>query len=387
MFYSCLTEGFSLIAYLDNSATTKVCKEAVAAMCDCMENSWGNPSSLHIVGINAFNVLEDARETVAKALGCQKKEIFFTSGGTEANNLAIKGAVDKNKRRGRKIITSSIEHPSVMNVMDKLERDGFEVVRLICDENARVKTEDLEREIDENTILVSLMAVNNEVGSIQPFDKVKNIINRNGSPALLHVDAVQAFGKIPLKPSAAGIDLMTVSSHKVHGPKGVGALYIKDGVRITPVTLGGEQEKQIRPGTEAMPAIAGFAEAVRQLPNINGQLKKMTSIRNDFLIKLKAVEGVCINSTEDALPYIVNISVPGLRSEPMLNLLSDMGVCVSSGSACAKGHKSYVLEALGLDNGRIDSALRISMSRYTTEEELDLFIKGIQTAQKVLRRR
>ena len=387
MFYSCLTEGFSLIAYLDNSATTKVCKEAVAAMCDCMENSWGNPSSLHIVGINAFNVLEDARETVAKALGCQKKEIFFTSGGTEANNLAIKGAVDKNKRRGRKIITSSIEHPSVMNVMDKLERDGFEVVRLICDENARVRIEDLEREIDENTILVSLMAVNNEVGSIQPFDKVKNIINRNGSPALLHVDAVQAFGKIPLKPSTTGIDLMTVSSHKVHGPKGVGALYIKDGVRITPVTLGGEQEKQIRPGTEAMPAIAGFAEAVRQLPNINGQLKKMTSIRNDFLLKLKAVEGVCINSTEDALPYIVNISVPGLRSEPMLNLLSDMGVCVSSGSACAKGHKSYVLEALGLDNGRIDSALRISMSRYTTEEELDLFIKGIQTAQKVLRRR
>ncbi len=376
-----------MIAYLDNSATTKVCREAVSKMCDCMENNWGNPSSLHIMGINAFNILEEARETLAKALGCQKKEIFFTSGGTEANNLAIKGAVSKNRRKGRKIITSSIEHPSVMNVMDMLERDGFEVVRLICDESARVRLEDLEREIDENTILVSLMAVNNEVGSIQPFDKVKSIINKKGSPALLHVDAVQAFGKIPLKPSAMGIDLMTVSSHKIHGPKGVGALYIKDGVRINPVTLGGEQEKQIRPGTEAMPAIAGFGEAIKQLPNINGQLKKMTTLRNDFLLKLEAVEGVCINSTEDALPYIVNISVPGLRSEPMLNLLSDMGVCVSSGSACAKGHKSYVLEALGLDNGRIDSALRISMSRYTTEEELDLFIKGIQTAQKVLRRR
>jgi len=376
-----------LIAYLDNSATTKVCREAVSKMCDCMENNWGNPSSLHFMGINAFNILEEARETLAKALGCQKKEIFFTSGGTEANNLAIKGAVSKNRRKGRKIITSSIEHPSVMNVMDKLERDGFEVVRLICDENARVRLEDLEREIDENTILVSLMAVNNEVGSIQPFDKVKSIINKKGSPALLHVDAVQAFGKIPLKPSAMGIDLMTVSSHKIHGPKGAGALYIKDGVRINPVTLGGEQEKQIRPGTEAMPAIAGFGEAIKQLPNINGQLKKMTTLRNDFLLKLEAVEGACINSTEDALPYIVNISVPGLRSEPMLNLLSDMGVCVSSGSACAKGHKSYVLEALGLDNGRIDSALRISMSRYTTEEELDLFIKGIQTAQKILRRR
>lgn len=376
-----------MTAYLDNSATTKVCKEAIDKMCDCMENNWGNPSSLHMVGINAYNALEEAREAVAKALSCQKKEVFFTSGGTEANNLAINGAVQKNKRIGKKIVTSSIEHPSVINVMDKLEKDGFQVVRLECDEGARVRIEDLEKEIDENTILVSVMAINNEVGSVQPFDKIKSIIKRNNSPALLHVDAVQAFGKIPLKPSTMGIDLMTVSSHKIHGPKGVGALYIRDGIKIIPVTLGGEQEKQIRPGTEAMPAIVGFGEAIRQLPNINEQLKKMSTLRNDFLLKLNAIEGVCINSTEDALPYIVNISVPGLRSEPMLNLLSDMGVCVSSGSACAKGHKSYVLEALGLDNGRIDSALRVSMSRYTTEEELDLFIKGIQTAQKVLRRR
>lgn len=376
-----------MTAYLDNSATTKVCKEAIDSMCQCMENNWGNPSSLHIMGVNAYTALESSREALAKALGCQKKEIFFTSGGTEANNLAVKGVAEKNKRMGNKIITSSIEHPSVMNVMDKLEKDGFQVIRLECDENAKVRIEDLEREIDSNTILVSIMAVNNEVGSIQPFDKIKNIIKRNNSPALLHVDAVQAFGKIMLKPTSMGIDLMTVSSHKIHGPKGVGALFIKDGTKITPQTLGGEQEKQIRPGTEAMPAIVGFGEAVKQLPNINEQLKKMTILRNDFLLKLNDIQGVFINSTEDALPYIVNISVPGLRSEPMLNLLSDMGVCVSSGSACAKGHKSYVLEALGLDNSRIDSALRISMSRYTTEEELDLFIKGIQTAQKVLRRR
>lgn len=376
-----------MTAYLDNSATTKVCKESIDSMCQCMENNWGNPSSLHIMGVNAYTALESSREALAKALGCQKKEIFFTSGGTEANNLAVKGVAEKNKRIGNKIITSSIEHPSVMNVMDKLEKDGFQVVRLECDENAKVKIEDLEREIDSNTILVSIMAINNEVGSIQPFDKIKNIIKRNNSPALLHVDAVQAFGKIMLKPTSMGIDLMTVSSHKIHGPKGVGALFIKDGTKITPQTLGGEQEKQIRPGTEAMPAIVGFGEAVKQLPNINEQLKKMTILRNDFLLKLNDIQGVFINSTEDALPYIVNISVPGLRSEPMLNLLSDMGVCVSSGSACAKGHKSYVLEALGLDNSRIDSALRISMSRYTTTEELDLFIKGIQTAQKVLRRR
>ncbi len=376
-----------MTAYLDNSATTKVCDEAIDKMCRVMKDSWGNPSSSHFVGIKAYEELESARQAVAQALSCQPKEIYFTSGGTESNNLALKGVADKMKRRGNKIVTTAIEHPSVENTAKKLKEQGFDVVFLKPDNNAVISLDDLEREIDENTILVSVMAVNNEVGSIQPYDKIKSIIKRKNSPALLHVDAVQAFGKIVLKPKSDGIDLMTVSSHKIHGPKGVGALYISDTVRINPVTTGGEQEKKIRPGTEAMPAIAGFGEAVRQLGNINGQLKKTTSLRNDFVLKLKGMDGISINSPDNALPYIVNISVDGLRSEPMLNLLSDMGVCVSSGSACAKGHKSYVLEALGLSNERVDSALRISLSRYTTEEELDLFIKGIQTAQKVIRRR
>lgn len=376
-----------MTAYLDNSATTKVCDEAIEKMCSVMRDSWGNPSSSHFVGIEAYEELESAREAVAKALSCQPKEIYFTSGGTESNNLAIKGVADKMKRRGKKMITTAIEHPSVENTVRKLKDEGFDVVMLKPDENAKISLESLESEIDGDTILVSVMAVNNEVGSIQPYDKIKNIIKRKNSPALLHVDAVQAFGKIVLNPKRDGIDLMTVSSHKIHGPKGAGALFVSENVRINPVTTGGEQEKQLRPGTEAMPAIAGFGEAVRQLGNINGQLKKTTSLRNDFILKLKAIDGVNINSPEDALPYIVNISVNGLRSEPMLNLLSDMGVCVSSGSACARGHKSYVLQALGLSDERVDSALRISMSRYTTQDELDLLIEGIKTAQKVIRRR
>lgn len=376
-----------MTAYLDNSATTKVCDEAIEKMCSVMKDSWGNPSSSHFVGIKAYEELENARESVAAVLSCQPKEIYFTSGGTESNNLALKGVADKLKRRGNKIVTTAIEHPSVENTARKLKDQGFDVVMLKPKENAKISLEELEDEIDENTILVSVMAVNNEVGSIQPYDKIKSIIKRKNSPALLHVDAVQAFGKIVLKPKNDGIDLMTVSSHKIHGPKGAGALFISDSVRINPVTTGGEQEKKIRPGTEAMPAIAGFGEAVRQLGNINEQLKKTTSLRNDFVLKLKSIEGISINSPDDALPYIINISVNGLRSEPMLNLLSDMGVCVSSGSACAKGHKSYVLEALGLSNERVDSALRISLSRFTTQEELDLFIEGIKTAQKVIRRR
>ncbi len=378
---------YLLIAYLDNSATTKVCEEAINKMCECMRSGWGNPSSSHSIGIAASEFLEEARSNIASFLSCREKEIFFTSGGTESNNLAVRGAVEKYRKRGGRIVTTAIEHPSIERVMDKLENDGFEVIRLKPGKNAAVSVEDLEEAIDENTVLVSVMAVNNELGSIQPFDKVKGIIKRKKSPALLHVDAVQAFGKMPLKPSVMGIDLMSASSHKIHGPKGAGLLYISEKVKIAPQAYGGEQENRVRPGTEAVPAIAGFGEAVKQLKNVNGQLKKMTSVRNDFLVKLEAVDGVSINSPDDALPYIVNISVDGLRSETVLNLLSAEGVCVSSGSACAKGRKSYVLEQAGLSPERVDSALRISMSRYTCEEELDMFISGIEKAQKQLRRR
>lgn len=374
-------------AYLDNSATTKVCEEAIEKMCLCMRESWGNPSSLHAKGIEAGRVLEEARETAASLSGVQPKEIFFTSGGTESNNLAIRGAALKNKRNGNRIITDTIEHASVIETMNELEKQGFEIVRLSPGEGARVTEEQLEEAIDENTILVSLMAVNNEVGSVQPFDMVKSIIKMKRSPALLHVDAVQAFGKMQIKPQRMGIDLLTASSHKIHGPKGAGLLYINEKAKINPVTFGGEQEKRIRPGTEAMPAIAGFGEAMRQLPEINTQLKKMTELRNDFVQSLKNIEGVFINSPEDALPYIINISLDRMRSETVLNFLSSMGIYVSSGSACAKGHKSHVLEALSLDANRVDGALRVSLSRFTTEEELEYFKEGITKAMKMLRKR
>ena len=375
-------------AYLDNSATTKVCEKSIDAMVKCMRESWGNPSSLHMAGISADEVLQQAREEIAKSLSCNKKEIFFTSGGTESNNLAILGAARRRKTKtAKKVITSTIEHARVEAAFDELEKEGFEVVRLSPDENGKISLSDLEKEIDENTILVSIMAVNNEIGSIQPFDKIKSVIKRKNSPALLHVDAVQAFGKIILKPKSIGIDLMTVSSHKIHGPKGTGALFIDEKAKISPIIFGGEQENRVRPGTEAMPAIAGFSAAVKELPNINAELKKMTTLRDDFLLKLNGMQGVFINSPADASPYIVNISLDGLRSETVLNFLSNIGIYVSSGSACAKGHKSHVLKALGLSDNRVDSAIRISFSRETTEDELDFFIQGIEKAQKMLRRR
>ena len=357
-------------------------------MVNCMRESWGNPSSLHMAGIKADEVLNQAKETVAKFLSCNKKEIFFTSGGTEGNNLALLGAARKNKTKtAKKVITSTIEHASVEEAFNELQKEGFDVIRLSPDENGKVSLLDLEREIDENTVLVSIMAINNEIGSIQPFDKIKAIIKQKKSPALLHVDAVQAFGKIVLKPKSTGVDLMTVSSHKIHGPKGAGALFIDEKAKISPIIFGGEQENKVRPGTEAMPAIAGFCAAVKEITNINAQLKNMTTLRDDFLLKLSGMQGVFINSPADASPYIVNISLDGLRSETVLNFLSNMGIYVSSGSACAKGHKSHVLKTLGLSDTRVDSAVRVSFSRETTEEELDYFIQGIEKAQKMLRRR
>lgn len=374
-------------AYLDNSATTKVCEAAIEKMCFCMREMWGNPSSLHAKGIEAGGLLEEARKTAAAFLGAEPKEIYFTSGGTESNNLAIRGAALKNRRNGKKIVTDTIEHASVMSTVDELEKAGFEVVRLSPGKDAKISESELENAIDENTVLVSLMAVNNEVGSIQPFDRVKSIIKMKRSSALLHVDAVQAFGKMPLKPHSTGIDLLTASSHKIHGPKGAGLLFVSEKAKISPVTFGGEQEKRLRPGTEAMPSVVGFGEAIRQLPNVNEQLKIMTRLRNDFVLRLRAAEGVYINSPDDALPYIVNISLDRMRSETVLNFLSAAGIYVSSGSACAKGHKSHVLEAMRLDENRIDGALRVSLSRYTTAEELDFFTEEITRAMKTLRKR
>lgn len=375
-----------MTAYLDNSATTKPCEGARQKMLYAIDECWGNPSSLHGKGIDADMLLLSARRAVAKSLSADEKEILFTSGGTESNNLAILGAAHAMKRKGNKVITSAVEHPSVLKCFDRLESEGFTTVQIPTDKRGLIDLEALEREIDESTVLVSIMAVNNEVGTIQPVDKIKSIIKRKGSPALFHIDAVQAYGKLPLNVKKLGADLMSISSHKIHGPKGAGALFVRNGTRLIPNALGGGQEKDLRPGTEPMVAIAGFFGAVEEL-NINKSLSEVTALRNSFINKLSAIEGVSINSPHDALPYIVNLSLSGLRSETVLNLLSSMGICVSSGSACAKGHKSYVLTAMGLSDKEIDSSLRVSLSRFTTQEELDYFISGITKAMNTIMKR
>lgn len=355
-------------------------------MLEAIEINWGNPSSLHEKGIEADMLLLSARRAVAKALSAEEKEIVFTSGGTEGNNLAVFGAAYGSKRKGNRVITSAVEHPSVKKAFERLSEEGFEVIYIGTDSFGHLNMNELEKAVDEKTILVSIMAVNNEVGAIQPIEELSKIVKRKNSPALIHVDAVQAFGKIPLTPKKWGIDLMTVSSHKIHGPKGVGALFIKKGTKIKSVTVGGGQENDIRPGTEPMPAIAGFLGAVEAL-NVKKTLDEVTALRDDFVRRLKEIDGVSINSPENALPYIVNLSLEGLRSETVLNFLSDMGIYISSGSACAKGHKSYVLTAMGLPDKTIDSSLRVSLSRFTTQEELQYFIDGIKKAMKVIMKR
>ncbi len=373
-------------AYLDNSATTRVCPEAIDCMLDCLKNNWGNPSSLHEKGMQAEDLLERARKTVAEKLSCEPSEIVFTSGGTQSNNIAVFGAVEAAKRKGNKVITSAVEHPSVMKAFGRLESEGYEVVRLRVDRFGRVDLEQLKNELNERTVLVSVMAVNNELGTIEPIKEISALIKKSGCPALFHVDAVQAFGKIPLSVRSLGVDLMSISSHKIHGPKGAGALYVRKGVRLVSPVVGGGQEKDIRPGTEPMPAIAGFAGAVSAL-TVQKSLEKITALRNQTVEKLKNMDGVIINSPDDALPYIINLSLPGLPSEAVLNLLSNMNIFVSSGSACAKGHKSPVLTAAGLDTERINSSLRISFSRFTEEEETGMLLDGIRTALATLRRK
>ncbi|MBQ6600098.1 MAG: cysteine desulfurase [Clostridia bacterium] len=375
-----------MVAYLDNSATTPLCIKAKERMVDAIENTWGNPSSLHEKGIEADLLLKSARRAVANALSCTEKEIIFTSGGTEGNNLAVFGAAHQGKRKGNRVITSAVEHPSVQKAFDRLEAEGFEVIRIPTDKKGFVDFAELEKAVNEKTVLISVMAVNNEVGTIQPVEELAKIAKRKNAPALIHVDAVQAFGKIPLTPKKWGIDLMTVSSHKIHGPKGTGALFIKEGTKLSPVAAGGGQERDIRPGTEPMPAIAGFYGAVEEL-KVKESLLKMTELRDYLANELAKRDFVTVNSPENALPYIINLSLKGLRSETVLNFLSDMEIYVSSGSACSKGHKSPVLTAMGLDDALIDSSLRVSMSRMTTKEQLDYFLNGIDMAVKVIRKK
>ncbi|MCR5484069.1 MAG: cysteine desulfurase [Clostridiales bacterium] len=375
--------------YLDNSATTPVCREAADAVYDALLNNWGNPSSLYKKGIEAENIVESAREAVAEKLSCRSEEVFFTSGGTESNNIAVLGTAASYGKKGR-IIISSVEHSSIEEPAKKLEKAGYDIVRLGVDRYGMIDENELYNAVTPDTILISVMAVNNEVGTIEPIRSLRRAAAK--TRALVHVDAVQAFGKTDIRPSAIGADLMSISSHKIHGPKGAGALYIRGGfkkdragVRISPRTFGGLQEKTLRPGTEPVPAIAGFGAAVRALPDTAAELKKITLLRDYLIDSLRAVDGVVINSPPDALPFVTNISVLGIKSEPMMNYLSSVGIYVSSGSACSKGQKSRVLRAMGISDENISSALRISFSRFTTSDEIDMLINGIIEGRKKIR--
>lgn len=375
-----------MCVYLDNSATTKPCDAAVKkALLMCTE-CFGNPSSLHMGGFNAKKELDSARNSISRFLSCDDNEIVFTPSGTIANYTAILGTARTKKREGKKIITTLLEHPSVLKNFELLGEQGFEPVYLRPDKNGKINLEELANAVDENTILVSIMAVNNEVGSIQDIDKIKGIIREKKSKAYFHCDAVQAFGKIPLKPKKLGIDLMSMSAHKIHGLKGAGALYVNSAIRLMPAIAGGGQENGLVSGTEAMPAICAFGEAVNDIGNVQRNLNNVSEVENYFIEKISELDKVNVNSPENSLPYIINISVEGVPSQVMLNSLSSMGIYVSAGSACAKGHRSDVLTAMGIEPRRIDSAIRISLSKTTTTKDMDLLYNGIAETIKRVRR-
>lgn len=371
--------------YFDNSATTKPCQEAVDAAVDALTNRWGNPSSLHKPGDGANRLLTECRKTVAATLRAQPEEIVFTGCGTDSNNLAIFGSALALRRRGKRIVTTDIEHPSVEEPMKRLEEFGFEVVRLPVDSAGTVSKADLTDAVTPKTILVSMMMVNNEVGSIQPVKAAAAAVRRAGAPALIHTDCVQAYGKMPLNPKQLGVDLLSASGHKIHGPKGVGFLYVRKGVRLKPYLLGGGQERGLRSGTEAMPNIAGFAAAAAAVGDLSANRAHVQALRDSLVEQVQGI-GVVVNSAKEALPYVLNLSVPGIPSEVLRNFLSERGIYVSTGSACSKGHRSRVLQEMGLSPERIDSAVRISFSRYNTQEEVDYTAAAIREAIATLRK-
>lgn len=369
--------------YLDNSATTAVSENAAKKAYEIMTLNYGNPSSLHLKGMQAEKELSYARKIIARRLGALSEELFFTSGGTEANNLALFGVCEAKKRRGNKVVISSVEHSSIMESAKRLENLGFEVVRIMPQSDGIIHTEDVADAVDDNTILVSVMSVNNETGAIMPVDKIFSAVKDKNSNVICHTDAVQAFGKIEVNAKKLSADLISVSSHKVHGPKGCGALYIKKGTRIIPRQFGGEQEKKIRPGTEAIPLIAAFGTACEEF-DIENNYEKIKALNEYAKENLLKIDGVELNSPENALPYVLNISAGRVRSETMLHFLEELDVFVSSGSACAKGKPSYVLESMGFERSRADSALRISFSKYNTKEDIDVLCRGIEQGINML---
>lgn len=365
--------------YLDNSATTKPCKEAVEAVNSAMTSLWANPSALYGFGIEAGRRLRSSRHQTAKALGAEPDRVFFTSGGTEADNWALRGAAQRFGKKHRHIISTAIEHPAILNVLKDLEAQGFSVTYLQPDEQGRISPEELKSALCEDTFLVSIMMVNNETGTVMPISQMAKLVHKKCPEAVFHTDAVQGFLKIPFSAKTLGADLISVSSHKIHGPKGCGALYISPRLKsFPPLLLGGGQEGGFRSGTEGTPAIFGFAAACSAVSATFPEDSRKERELLDYLIKsLSSVEGILINGSHDA-PHILSIAIPGVPTQNSINILQDAGICVSAGSACAKGHRSHVMTAMGLAPERIDGSFRVSLCRDTTKEEIDSLLAQIQ---------
>ena len=364
--------------YLDNAATTKPCPEAVSAALEAMTDNFGNPSSLHRAGLNAQLAMDKARRTIADSLGAAPDNVIFTSGATESNNLALRGATATYGKKRRKIVASAVEHASVDETLADLESKGSAVVRVSPREDGRFCPEDFINACDENTVLLTMMYVNNETGYVLPVKEVFTAVKRRFKDIVTHTDCVQAYMKLPVKANQLGADLISLSGHKIHGVKGVGALYIKKGIRLIPAVTGGKQEKGIRSGTESVPLICAFGAAVGKLsPTIKERYERVSELKARLAELLSAIEGVEINSPEDGSPYVVNISAAGKRSEIMLHYLEGREIYVSSGSACSKGQQSGVPAQFGITGKRADSALRISMTADTTEAEIEAFAAAL----------
>lgn len=378
--------------YLDNSATTK-CYECVRdlvgkIMCD----DYGNPSSMHKKGVDAEKYVRESKETLAKLLKVQEKELVFTSGGTESDNLALIGCARANKRAGNHLITSSIEHPAILNTMRYLEQEeGFRVTYLPVDKDGRIQLQALKEALCRDTILVSIMYVNNEVGSVQPIEEAVQIVKNYNRNILFHVDAVQGFGKYRIHPKRLGVDLLSISGHKIHGPKGTGALYINERVKIKPIVFGGEQQKNVRSGTENVPGIAGLGLAAKEIyTNLDAKIAKMRGLKNYFIEGITEIPNITIHGRIDEMsaPHIISVGFAGIRSEVLLHTLEDKGIYVSSGSACASNHPaiSGVLRGIGAGQQYLDATLRFSFSEFTTEEEIDYTLQTLYNCVPMLRK-
>lgn len=365
--------------YLDNSATTKPCRQAVEAMTKAMTESWGNPSALYGFGIDTARELRSARSKVAAAMGAEPERVFFTSGGTEADNWAVFGTIKRMGKRGKHLITTAMEHHAILNCFKELENQGFEVTYLKPDDMGRIALDALKAALRKDTILVSIMMVNNEVGSVMSITQLAKLTHKLCPDAIFHTDAVQGFLKVPFQAKSLGADLISVSSHKIHGPKGAGALYVSPRLKsFPPLLLGGGQEAGYRSGTEGTPSIFGFAAAAETMSKtFREDISREKELIAALAEKLSGLPGVIINGAHEA-PHILSVSIPGVPTQNSINILQDAGICVSAGSACAKGHRSHVLTAMGIHPDIIDCTFRVSLCRDTTQEELDKLVEVVR---------